>query len=188
MKLNNVDMFRLLPQFMRDDRNSQAFAYAIQSQLNKVALNIEHARIYSRIDSMDEELLDELAWQFNIPEYNHLYDIEVKRNLIKDCMITHYHRGTVGAMVKVVEDIFGDARLEEWFEYGGNPYHFRVRTRNSSVTDEMLQDLDRVIKETKNIRSHLEEVVVEMMETMNLYVGCRVQIIDEVKLTTENIT
>ena len=187
MTLKDIDLFRLLPNFMRDDANTQAFVYAIQSQLNIVSANIEYARIYSRVGSMSEALLDELAWQFNIPEYNHDYDISVKRNLIKSAMITHHQRGTVGAVEEVIQNIFGSATLEEWFDYGGDPYHFKVTTSNPNASDEMLADLDRVIKETQNIRSHLEAVTVELMQNMRLYYGCQAIIMDTVELKTKGV-
>lgn len=182
MKLKSLDLSLLLPHFMRNEKNTQAFVYAIQHELNLVTASIEHARIYSRVDSLSEELLDELAWQFNIPEYNTEYDISVKRELIKTSMLIHNQRGTVGAVEKVVESIFGVATLEEWFDYGGEPYHFKVRTTNPSSSDAMIADLERVIKETQNIRSHLEEVIVELMERMTNYVGCVVFVMDDVTL------
>ena len=187
MKLNNIDLFQLLPQFMQDDKNSQAFVYAIQDQMNKVSENIVHAKIYSRVGEMDDELLDELAWQFNVPEYDASYSIETKRTLIKNSLITHHKRGTAGVVEQIVKDIYGDAVLEEWFDYNGSPYHFKVRTTNTEATDEMLADLDRIIKETQNIRSYLEEVIVELMERSKLYIGCKAIIMDEVELKTIDI-
>lgn len=187
LKLTEIELSRLLPQFMREDATLRAFVYAIEKQLNKISANIEYAKIYARIDKMSDEWLDELAWQFNIPEYNAAYDVSTKRNLIKNAMVTHHQRGTAGAVEKVIKDIFGIASLEEWFEYGGQPYHFRVHTSNPNASDEMLADLERVIKETQNIRSYLEEVVVELMQSMNLYIGCKVIIMDEVTLKTINI-
>lgn len=187
MRLSDVDFIRLLPQFMRDDRNAQAFAYAVQSQIISVSLAIEHARIYSRIDSLSEAILDELAWQFNVVEYRNEYDISIKRELIKGCMEAHYKRGTVVAVEEVVRKIFGDAEVEEWFDYGGLPYRFKIRTSNTGATDEMIQEVTRIVKETQNVRSYLEEVIVEIIQNMSLYIGCKVIIMDDVTLRTTDI-
>lgn len=187
MKLKDIDLFQLLPQFMSDDRNSQAFVYAIQGQLNSVSKNIEYAKIYSRVDGMTDELLDELAWQFNVPEYDYSYNIEVKRKIIKNSLITHYQRGTVSSVKNIVKNIYGEAVIQEWFEYNGDPYHFKVRTSNPTASDEMLADLDRIVKETQNIRSYLEEVVVELVQSMNLYVGCKAIIMSGCELKTAGI-
>lgn len=184
MKLTDIDLLRLLPQFMREDKNAQAFAYAVNSQIISVSQSIEHARLYSRIDSLSEAVLDELAWQFNIAEYSNDYDISIKRELIKGCMVQHYTRGTVYSVENVVKRIFGDASIEEWFEYGGSPYHFKIHTSNVEATDEMVQELVRIVKETQNVRSYLEEVVIEIIQSMDLYVGCKAIIMDDVSLQT----
>lgn len=186
MKLNDVDLSRFLPHFMSDDANTQAFVYAVQSQINYVSANIELAKIYSRVDKMTDELLDELAWQFSIPEYSTDYDIPTKRNLVKNAMVIHHKRGTVGAVEQTVQNIFGNGTLQEWFDYGGKPYHFKVRTSNPNASDEMIADLERIVRETQNVRSYLEEVIVELMQSMNLYVGARVFIMDDVSLKTVN--
>lgn len=184
MKLTDIEFVRLLPLFMRDDKNAQAFAYAVQSQIVSVSLAIEHAKLYSRIDSLTDAVLDELAWQFNIAEYKNDYDISIKRELVKGCMELHYKRGTRAAVEDAVKKIFGDATIEEWFEYGGNPYHFKIRTTNLQSTDEMLQEITKIVRETQNVRSYLEEVIVEIVQSMNIYVGCTAIIMDDVSLRT----
>lgn len=187
MRLRDVDLLRLLPQFMSDDRNARAFAYAVQSQIIAVSRSIEHAQIYARIESLSEEVLDELAWQFNIVEYRVDYSLAIKRRIVKGCMAMHYLRGTVAAVETVVQNVFGTASVEEWFEYGGEPYHFKVRTSNPNASDEMLADLERVIKETQNVRSYLEAAIVELMESMNLYYGFKLIIMDDVSLKTTGV-
>ena len=187
MKLNDVDLLRLLPKFMRDDKNAKAFAYAVQSQIIAVSLAIEHAKFYSRIDKLSDEILDELAWQFNIVEYRSDYDISIKRELVKGCMELHYKRGTVEAVEDVVRKIYGEAIVEDWFDYGGEPYHFRVLTSNTSATDEMISELTQLVKETQSVRSYLESVIIEIMQSMNTYFGCKVIIMDDVTLRTYDV-
>lgn len=187
MLLRDVDLLRLIPAFMRDDMNAAAFAYALNSKIAEVTSSIMHIKLYSRIDSLSEEILDELAWQFNVVEYRPDYDISIKRELIKGCMQSHYKRGTVAAVEEAVQKIFGDAVIEEWFDYGGNPYHFKVRTSNTGATDEMIQEVTKIVKETQNVRSYLEEVIVEIIQSMNMYIGCKVIIMDNVSLRTTDI-
>lgn len=187
MRLNDVDLSRLMPQFMRNDRNFKAFSYALEKELKRLSANIVHASIYSRIDSLSEEVLDELAWQFNVVEYRSEYDISIKRKLIKNSMIIHKRRGTVAAVEDVVTNIFGNATVEEWFEYGGEPYHFKIKTSNVESSDEMIAEITQIVKETQNARSYLEEVIVEIIQKMNLYVGSKVIIMDDVTLQTNNL-
>lgn len=171
MKLNDLDLSMFIPQFMREDKNAQALIYAIQQALIPIIQDIKHASIYARIDELEENVLDMLAEQFNIPEYNKTYAIGVKRSLIKNCMLIHHQRGTVSAVEKVVNDVFGNAKVEEWFDYDGEPYHFKVYTSNASASDEMLGEFERIISVSQNVRSYLEAAIVELYQSMDVYVG-----------------
>ena len=142
MKLDDVNLLSFIPQFMQQDETTKAFVYAICSKLQIVIDDIKNASIYSRIDELSENVLDMIAEQFNISEYNLSYDISIKRSLIKNCMLIHHQRGTVGAVEKIVNDVFGDGRVEEWFNYDGSPYYFKVYTSNASSSDEMLKEFE----------------------------------------------
>lgn len=181
MKLKDIDLSLFIPQFMREDKNAQAFIYALNQALSPVINNIKQASIYARIDELKEDVLDMLAEQFNITEYSTSYSISVKRSLIKNCMLIHHQRGTVSAVEKVVNDVFGNARVEEWFDYDGEPYHFKVFTTNASASDEMLEEFERIINASQNCRSYLEQAVVELYQSMDVYVGitCSISTIDK---------
>ena len=185
MRLSEIDLMRLIPVFMQDDETTKAFIAALNAKLRKAASSIEIIRIYENLDMQSEDILDELAWQFNVTEYRHTYDIATKRKLLKKCLAIHHKRGTVASVKEVVTNIFGSAIVEEWFEYGGEPYHFRVRTSNASSSDEMIEELTAVVKATQNVRSHLESVRVEIDNSMELYTGAVVTIIDDERLEVD---
>ena len=173
MKLNSLELLKFLPLYMQDDLNAQGFAYTVQRQLDKIILLIDQALIYGRVEELSSEVLDELAWQFNIPEYNSTFSLEVKRTLISQCMLIHQTRGTVAAVEKVITDVFGVGWVEEWFDYAttGDPYHFNVHTTNPIVTDELHDEFIRVLTTTKNLRSVLDEIIVDLVTSMNVYHG-----------------
>lgn len=184
MKLENVELERLLPAFMREDKNFQAMMYALQEEIKRLNSQNNLIRLYVNLDGLQEEILDELAWQFNIPEYDVTFEVDVKRSIIRDCLSLHHRRGTVSAVQEVAEKIFGNAEVSEWFEYGGEPYHFKVTTTNISATDEMVERFRKVIRETQNVRSYLEEVIVDVMNSMELFFAAKVVLIDEVSMKT----
>ena len=119
MKLSELDLMEFLPAWMRTDENAEALAYAIEQQLRQVISQIGALSIYTSIDTQGDTILDELGWQFNIPEYDSSLPIDTKRKLVKSAILTHKQRGTVAAVERVVSDIFGDGWVEEWFQYGG---------------------------------------------------------------------
>lgn len=172
MKLNELDLLEFLPKYMQQDKTAQGIAYAITKEFKKIIKQIVNVSIYSRIEELDEAMLDELAWQFNIPEYISTFDIVQKRALVKNCMKTHRERGTVAAVEKVIQDVFGNGYVEEWFDYDlSKPYHFRVRTSNMSTNDNMVAEFEKIIKSTQNLRSVLDEVIIETSLEMDNYFG-----------------
>lgn len=181
MKLKELDMLEFLPQYMRHDKTAQGMSYAITETIKKyVVNNIEKCNIYGRIEKLDSNLLDELAWQFNVPEYISTLDITAKRNIIKNCLKTHRQRGTVAAVENVIEAVFGNGYVEEWFNYDGQPYHFKVHTSNMSVSDTMVSEFENLVANTQNVRSVLEAVIVETALKMQSYQGCYVHIAEEI--------
>lgn len=170
-----------VPEFMLHDKNFQGFIYALEHELQLISSYFELILLYVNLGKASEEILDELAWQFNIIEYDKAYPIETKRELVKGCLSIHHKRGTVAAVEDVATKVFGNAEIEEWFDYGGEPYHFRILTENLSSNDEMIEKVEEIVKKTQNVRSHLEEVVVEVMKQTNLYFGCAVEIISDVE-------
>lgn len=171
MKLAELELMEFLPAWMRTDKTAKALAYAVQKQLLQVIGQIQRLSVYTRIDQLPNDILDELGWQFNIPEYSSSLPIGIKRALVKSAILTHKQRGTVAAVERVVSDIFGNGYVEEWFEYGGNPYNFRVHTSNVSAGDEEAAYFESIVASSQNVRSYLESVIIESVMPMTLSWG-----------------
>lgn len=169
MKLSELDLVQFMPAWMRDDSTAQGFIYAVQNRLSEIAAGIQTVSLYARIPTMSSELLDELAWGLNIPEYRSEYDVDVKRRLVKTAILTHRMRGTVAAVEKVVSDIFGDGYVEEWFDYDGSPFHFKVHTSYIGAVDQDAAAFDHAVMSAKNLRSILDEIVVEAAIQTSLF-------------------
>ena len=180
MTLQDLKLSEFLPQYMQSDETAKAFEYAVQKQILKVINEISNLKIYISIDTQSESVLDELGWQFNIPEYSSTLPIDAKRNLIKTAIATHRKRGTVAAVRQVVTDIFGDARLEEWFEYGGEPYYFKVYANEVTTAEQAL--LFKSIASSQNVRSILEAIIIKLTFENTLYFGSTVQIADTINV------
>jgi len=92
--------------------------------------------IYPRIDEIEnEKLLDLLAWQLHIEGYEQAQNTEEKRNLIKNAIELHRYKGTPYAIKKAFQALGLDASLQEWFDYNGDPYKFKVLVK-SIIQDE----------------------------------------------------
>lgn len=160
MKLSGLDFVRLLPAFMRDDEAAIALSKAVSELIQPPSTRLATIRTWDQIDNLTEAECDEMAWELAVDWYDSTYPLEVKRSLIKNYLITKRKNGTKAALLSVLRSIFKGADVEEWFEYGGPPYAFRLEVEipeNGVTAEQQRRALDS-IKYYKNVRSWLEAV------------------------------
>lgn len=171
MRLDDLDLLRLMPKFMRDDKTTDALCQAVEPELKAVNAAKKTGMVLPYIDDAPEWLLDELAWENNLTWYDTAVDINTKRRIIQSANYVKRHLGTVGAVERTVSDYFGDGYVEEWFDYDGDPYMFRVWTTNTKVSDELADRFRMALNATKNVRSHLETIIVDQRAPVPLHVA-----------------
>jgi phage tail P2-like protein len=171
VKINDFDLISLQTKHMQTDETTKALSAALTPQFKSIVEDVQHCLILGKIDELPEKILDELAWELHIDWYDATADIEIKRALIRNSDKVHMYLGTPFAVEQVVQDYFGDGYVEEWFEYDGNPYMFRVIISNPSVTSELANQFVKAVNAVKNKRSHLEEILVSLSGDMNMYLA-----------------
>jgi phage tail P2-like protein len=171
MDVKELNLLQLQSKIMRRDEAVKGMSAALDSQYRELAAKVQDVLVYSRIDQLPEAALDILAWQFGADWYESSSDIETKRQAIQDVLYLASIRGTPAAVQRVVEIYFGDGAVEEWFDYGGEPYHFRVVTNNSGATNEQAALFLRAVESAKNLRSHLDAVIIQSTESLMLTPG-----------------
>jgi phage tail P2-like protein len=137
-----------------------ALARVIAEQLQGTVRQIGKNIIYARIDELDEQTLDVLAYDLHVDWYDYSYPIEVKRQTIRDSVRVHRRLGTKYAVEPALGAAFPGTRGQEGFEYGGEPYMFKViigATESGVSADRQAAVLERV-RFYKNLRSHLEAI------------------------------
>lgn len=164
-----------LPAAMRGDESIEALAEATAEVLAARLAEIDRARIISNIGGLDEAVLDILAKDFKVDWWDPQYSIEEKRRTLKDAWRVHRIKGTKAAVETAISAIYPETKLEEWFEYGGNPYGFRINLNLTGT--EWTEDRPRRILERveyyKSLRSHLDgmEYIREAKRPAVLHVG-----------------
>jgi len=108
-----------------------------------------------------EEILPWLAFAVSVDDWSDDWTEEVKRNIIRASIEVHKEKGTIGALRKALEAFnYENITVEEWFDYGGHPYFFRVffDVTEPGFDVSVLPEVQKVIDNTKNARSHLESL------------------------------
>ena len=115
--------------------------------------------LYPRIDELESELVDALAIALHVDYYDASLPIDKRRALVKNSTRWHMRKGTKGVVQEMVATVWDGCNVEEWFEYGGEPYYFRVVNITAAHVDEdVIRKVLRAIYATKNERSWLEGI------------------------------
>lgn len=156
--LTAANMMRTLPEMLERDEGMNLLAQMVSGAVAGLVDSTRLVQIYARIGELEEQVLDILAADLRADWYDYNYSLETKRAMIRDSFFVHRHLGTKGSINKALSDIFPNSTVLEWFEYGGQPYHFRVVL---DVTDArepaQLGLIKKAIEYYKSFRSHLEE-------------------------------
>jgi len=173
MDLNDFDLLELQTSYLQQDATVQALCAALTPYLKDINNSIKLDYLYGRIDELDANIIDELAWQFHVDFYDYKLSIEKKRTLIKISPKLHKIKGTPQAVIDAATTVFGRTKLKEWFEYGGEPYYFRldVDVTETGASPEELKKLDTLINTYKNLRSWLEVINIFLTTRGNLSIG-----------------
>lgn len=149
----------LLPTNLSSQPRVRALSYALQRGCRLLYRYCQKLYIYTDIDAQPEEVLDLLAAELRAQYYRGDMDLDTKRNIVKNALIWHMTAGTPEAVEGLIAAVFGKGKVEEWFEYGGEPYHFRVTADTGfALTPEKDKLFREMLQKVKNTRSHLESV------------------------------
>lgn len=159
-KLTAQSLLSVFPSALAADKDLYALAAAVSDELETLYIQNNLLAIYTNISSLPEGLLDILAKDFKVDWYLSDASIESKRAQILSLFAVHRQLGTKAAVISVLRSVFKDAKIEEWHEYGGPPYFFRleVTVPETGITAAQQQRALEKIKYYKNVRSWLDSI------------------------------
>lgn len=168
--MNDYSIKDNLPRSIADE-NTKGIANAFDEEFRKLTTLSELISIYPNIEKMPEEIIDELAVQFYMDVYDEKLPLAKKREIVKHAIPWHMRLGTPSMLKEFVSTVFQSATVEEWFEYGGDPYYFRVNDIKEPMRPESIKKVIQAINFAKNVRSWLEGMNFLTEQTATLYVG-----------------
>ena len=147
-----------IPRFIHDDREGYAVAKAIEAGVQIANGIIENTiKCLFDYDFMPEWRLDELAWETSAL-YDYDADIGVKREWIRNAKSNFQIIGTPYALKNFLEAKFTFVQVVEWFDYGGDPYHFKIISADAWSQEKNDWAL-KAVEMAKNLRTTLDEIV-----------------------------
>ena len=118
--------------------------------------------------SAPKSLLPILAASFDV-DIDGLNENEA-RELIKNAFEIHYYSGTFYSLNKALSALYADAKVKEWFDYAGLPYHFKLEldASKNGVSLQTLKRSDEIINTYKNVRSVYDGASIKATAIVNL--------------------
>lgn len=164
--MNNHGLIRetlvaTLPAALQKDPSAVALAEAMADLLARRPDEIEQLRIYPVIDRLDARLLDILAYDFKVDWWDPEYSLDEKRWTLKTSWKVHKTLGTKAALEAAMSAVYPGTEVEEWFEYGGEPHHFRVfiRGEETAIGPGRLDEFKKAIVRVKRLSSWLDSII-----------------------------
>lgn len=176
--ITKENLLASLPAVLANDDNMAALASAVAEVLAARVGEIERVSIYSQIDRLPNELLDILANDFKVDWWDYSYSLQEKRNTLRQSWYVHKHMGTPAAVTAALSAIYPDSKVEEWWDYGGKPYHFRLLIPQDTSTLDAVKyaTVLSLVAYYKNLRSVLDSVTVLQRHEHHLYTGFAVRV------------
>lgn len=156
MRLENTDFIELLPAFMKNDEACIGLSEGVNKVSSRLAQRVKLLSTWNQIDKMSSAELDLLAEELHISWYDKTAAIEVKRNIIKQSDIVHAKLGTNWAAMRVITEYFGESKIIDWYEYGGEPGHFKIQTLNQSILNTKANAFMQILEKVKRKSAHLD--------------------------------
>jgi len=180
MKLDNFKFADLLPTSIKDDLKFQAASECLDNLFVKTNDRARELLIYSRLEELDENTLDDLALQFNIDwyeGYGQAQTLDEKRRLIEIAITQKWHKGTRYSMERVSQIMGVPLEIVEWWEEDANsdlePYEFNIHIDKTyeAVNPKFYTDITILVNALKNTRSHLRSLQVLLNPHKLMYIG-----------------
>ncbi|MCG8632245.1 MAG: phage tail protein I [Desulfobacterales bacterium] len=169
--LKTTPFLDLLPSSIAGDDKFIAAARVLDNELNAVTDAIGGLLLYADIDNLPEPVLKHLAWQWHVDFWDDDLTIEQKRTVVKQAYPWHRKKGTPAAVEMVLEDVLGGGYVKEWWEYGGEPKHFKVFSNMPPEDAAGHEHLLLAIDKARNERSILDAVEKPVSMTGDLVIG-----------------
>ncbi|WP_340051123.1 phage tail protein I [Pseudomonas proteolytica] len=143
-------------------------------------------RILYNPDTCPAHLLPWLAWTWSVDRWDTRWTEAVKRSAIRSAFYVHAHKGTIGALRRVVEPLGYLIEVLEWWETKpeGVPGTFalKVGVLDTGITEEMYLELERLVDDAKPVSRHMTGLAISLETQGALNIGVALYEGDEINV------
>lgn len=172
VELKNISLVEAAPSNLANDEECAALLEVTSTQCRRLAELADRVILLHNIDKQPSEVVDALAYHYHVDFYDASMPLDIRRDLVKNHNEWHRIKGTPAAVERIIQTVFGDGYLVEWFEREGmEPYTFEVHTSNAKAAEEEYKRFKKAVNAVKNVRSHMVRLVTDESKQSNVYIG-----------------
>lgn len=127
------------------------------------------------VDYVDASVLPHLAWQFHLTDnegWQFATTDAERRRLIKKAIPAHKIKGKVKACKYILELLGFIVVQQEWHEYNGDPYHFKLNISGGVDVTDVATKINALIEEYKRASYILDSVNLNLNSQSTIpYIG-----------------
>lgn len=168
--------------------NSTKFEINFEQAFARVSEVSTPARTFNNPMLAPSVALPWLAWEQSVDYWNREWNDEQKRNTIASAYFVHCHKGTIGALELALSSLNIAVRVEEWHKMSpiGSPFTFKIHIESNQigVTQAQVQELLKIVQNSKNLRSHMIGQTVTVKSEVEVYTAAVTQIGNEIEFAT----
>ncbi|WP_434699764.1 phage tail protein I [Pseudomonas sp. D1-1] len=162
--------------------NSTQLERAIEAAIDETT-EIPLRTLYNP-DTCPAHLLYQLAWAWSVDRWDEAWPEEIKRSVIRSSFYVHAHKGTIGALRRVVEPFGYLIEVVEWFqtEPKGVPGTFalKIGVSDGGISEETYQELTWLIDDARPVSRHMTGLAISLETTGHLNIGVALYEGDEI--------
>ncbi len=153
--------------------NSTPLERAIEAASDE-DLSIMLRRLYNP-DTCPAELLYQLAWAWSVDRWDDRWSEATKRSVIRSSFYVHAHKGTIGALRRVVEPFGYLIEVVEWWQTvpEGVPGTFalKVGVADQGISEETYQELTALIDDARPVSRHMTGLAISLETAGAVYLA-----------------
>lgn len=157
----NGQLTDIMPGNITKKPEIRALSYALQQACRLLYQYSQRLYIYSNLDEQPEEIIDLLAAELRTQYYRSTLDLDTKRRLVKNTLIWYMSAGTPEAVEGLIAAVYGGGEVKEWYEYGDDPYCFRVILKSENdveIHQGQNAEFHRMLDKVKRLSAHLDAI------------------------------
>lgn len=155
--------------------NATIFEQSLEGTISRVSDVPVIMREMQNPNTCPVDVLPWLAWAFNVDQWDPTWTEAQKRATINAAFYVNSHKGTVGAVTSALAALGIGLQVVEWFNDTPEaaPYTFRLTltATQNDVPQAQLGNAQNVVNSTKNLRSHLTSISVNVESDCGIYFG-----------------